>query len=205
MTLYNICRTVTFDLMSRSYGQSSQQQHCHISWKLLKLQSSNLAQRYFVTMRSKTCNTMTLTEGEIWQCCQRSRSCSTCVVTHHVTKYHCAKFDVFSFNCFWEKWQTSFFDLCPWPFWTWHSGKVIVLCMMGSVLSLSAFVPNVVPVALIVSEKYGNVTFCDPWPWPFLPWTWVKVIMTHTAWSASWQSTIMPNLVTVALIVSEKS
>ena len=39
--------------------------------------------------------------------------------------------------------------------------KVIVLYMMGSVLSQSTFVSNLVTVVSIVSEKYGKVTFCD--------------------------------------------
>merc|ERR1712243_56723 len=38
--------------------------HWHVSRKLLKLQSPNLAQRYMATMRFTTSNTVTLTEGQ---------------------------------------------------------------------------------------------------------------------------------------------
>jgi len=46
MTIYNTYRTVT---LTFGQGQRSKQEHCHIYWKLLKIQSPNLAQGCFVT------------------------------------------------------------------------------------------------------------------------------------------------------------
>ena len=42
--------TLTEGQGHKGQGQRSKQQHCHISRKLLKLQLTDLAQRYFVTM-----------------------------------------------------------------------------------------------------------------------------------------------------------
>ena len=108
--------------------------------------------------------------------------------------------------CFRQTCQCFFFWPLTLTFVTLTSlVKVIISAIIWSASWQSTLIPNLVTVASIVSEKYGKVTFCDLWPWPLWPWPWVKVIITHIIWSASWQSTIMPNLVTVALIVSEKS
>ena len=76
--------------------------------------------------------------------------------------------------------------------------------MLWSALSPSTFVPNLVTVASIVSEKHANVYFSDLWPWPLWPWPLVKVIVLYMMGSAFSQITFVPNLVTVAWIVSEK-
>ena len=54
-------------------------------------------------------------------------------------------------------------------------------------------------------RKMAMLLFGDIWPWPFWPWPWVKVTALHILWSAISQSTFVPNLMSVSLIVSEKN
>ena len=48
-------------------------------------------------------------------------------------------------------------------------------------------------------EKLQCCFFFYLWPWSFLPWHWVTFIVKSLFWSTLPQSTIVPNLVTVAL------
>ena len=59
-------------------------------------------------------------------------------------------------------------------------------------------------VASIVSVKHANGFFSYLWLWPLWPWPSVKVTVCNMLWSALWLSTSVPNLLTVASIVSEK-
>ena len=78
------------------------------------------------------------------------------ILKHLAPRYHFAKFDLRSFNSFWENGKVVFFTFD-------HEYLTLTLgeghhTLFWSTLPQGTIMPNLISVALEVSEKYGNVT-----------------------------------------------